>query len=102
MTLMVSLPALLNVAALLFMLFFVYGIIGMQVFGNVKFGEQIGPHANFRYVSNAMLLMFRVITGENWNRVMADCRVQPPACTNYETEMDGYYLPNDCGSEYGA
>ena len=45
---MVSLPALLNVAALLFMLFFVYGIIGMQIFGNVKFGEQLGPHANFR------------------------------------------------------
>ena len=49
-----------------------------------------------------MLLMFRVITGENWNRVMNDCRVQPPLCTNYETEVEGYYLPNDCGSEYGA
>jgi len=104
-TLLISLPAMINVATLLFLLFFLYAIIGMQMFGNVKFGTEhgLGQHANFRYFGNSMLLLFRVITGENWNLIMKDCMVAWPECTPYATEdVDGMYLPNDCGSEYGS
>ena len=104
-TLLISLPAMMNVATLLFLLFFLYAIIGMQIFGNVKFGTDhgIGQHANFRYFGNAMMLLFRVITGENWNLLMKDCQVEEPFCTPYaRTDIDGMYLPNDCGSQYGA
>ena len=101
-TLLVSLPALLNVAAILFLLFFLYAIIGVQLFGNIKYGQQMGPHANFRSFGAAMQLLFRVLTGGNWNLLMADCMVMPPACTPLAEDISGYYLPDDCGSHAGA
>jgi len=101
-TLFASIPALLNVGAMLFLLFFLYAIIGMQLWANVKFGMQLGPHANFREFGTAMLLLFRFLTGENWNLIMLDCMVEPPHCTPYKTDLAGFFLPDDCGSEWLA
>lgn len=74
-----NMPALVNVSTLLFLVMFVYGVIGVQLFADVKLGENLDEHANFRSISYAMLALFRFTTGEAWNDVMYDLMVQPVA-----------------------
>jgi len=97
-TLFISLPAMFNISCLLVLVIFIWAIIGMQIFANLKFGNVIDAHVNFRTFSSSMLLLVRCITGENWNVIMHDCMITFPDCTNYSRELDGFWLPNDCGS----
>jgi len=82
-TLLMSLPALFNVASLLFLAFFIFAVLGMSQFANIKFGEHLTTQANFRYFDSSLLLLTRMVTGEAWNSIMHDCMVQPPTCTNF-------------------
>ena len=43
-----ALPALFNVFSMLFLNFFVFAILGMTLFGNVKYGGALNNNANFR------------------------------------------------------
>jgi hypothetical protein len=57
------------------MLFFLYAIIGMQIFGNIRL-DPTGPinrHNNFQNFPQAVLLLFRCATGENWQEIMRGC-----------------------------
>ena len=74
-TLVISLPGLVNIGSLLFLLCFVYAVLGMQLFGKVKFGENLNEHANFRNFGNSMLILLRMVTGEAWNAIMYDAMV---------------------------
>ena len=49
------------VGLLMFMLFFVYAIIGMQLFGNIELdsGTALERHNHFRTFLQAILLLFR-------------------------------------------
>ena len=71
-----SLPALGNVAAVLFVVLFIYSIIGMNIFGRVKPQQFLDEHANFQTFPRAILMLLRFSTGENWNSVMYDCMVE--------------------------
>ena len=42
-----------------------------------------------------MLLLFRIVTGEDWNRVLHDCMQKPPACS-YD-KKDNYW-ETSCGN----
>ena len=57
------------------MLFFIYAIIGMQMFGNIKLDEdtEINHKNNFRNIASASMLLFRVATGEAWQLIMLAC-----------------------------
>ncbi|CAL8071002.1 unnamed protein product [Calicophoron daubneyi] len=70
-----SIKALPYVCLLMAMLFFIYCIIGMQVFGNIRTDpfSQLHTHNNFKTFSNGLLLLFRCATGENWQEIMMDC-----------------------------
>jgi len=74
-TLIISLPGLINIGALLFLLCFVYAVLGMNLFGKVKFGENLNEHANFTNFGNSILILLRMVTGEAWNAIMYDCMV---------------------------
>jgi hypothetical protein len=72
-TLVSSLPALGNIAAVLCLFFFIYAVIGMNLFGMMKYGQYLSRYANFSNVGIALLTLFRMITGENWDGLMQDC-----------------------------
>eukprot|EP00656_Telonema_subtile_P003728 TRINITY_DN11687_c0_g2_i8.p1 TRINITY_DN11687_c0_g2~~TRINITY_DN11687_c0_g2_i8.p1 ORF type:complete len:2048 (+),score=517.82 TRINITY_DN11687_c0_g2_i8:88-6231(+) len=124
-TLLLSLPALFNVTCLLFLVYFIFSILGMTFWANIKFNEAIFSQAHFRTFPDALLMLARMTTGEQWNVMMRDCFVQPPDCTDYwGSSTDGwatdlgrtisnvefeytdpvglgtytYWLPNDCGN----
>uniref|UniRef100_A0A8B9TJS0 Voltage-dependent L-type calcium channel subunit alpha n=1 Tax=Anas platyrhynchos TaxID=8839 RepID=A0A8B9TJS0_ANAPL len=61
-----SFQALPYVALLIVMLFFIYAVIGMQMFGKIAMvdGTQINRNNNFQTFPQAVLLLFRCATGE--------------------------------------
>lgn len=88
-----SLPALANVTSLLAVLLFVYAILGVQLFWRVAYSSHITPYANFSSVGWALLTLFRVVTGDEWNGLMHDYLVTeelyPERCSAAE---------DNCGS----
>uniref|UniRef100_A0A8B9VL38 Voltage-dependent L-type calcium channel subunit alpha n=1 Tax=Anas zonorhyncha TaxID=75864 RepID=A0A8B9VL38_9AVES len=70
-----SFQALPYVALLIAMLFFIYAVIGMQVFGKVAMRDnnQINRNNNFQTFPQAVLLLFRCATGEAWQEIMLAC-----------------------------
>ena len=69
-TLIGSLPALLNVASLLLLIWFVYAVLGVHLFRDCPDGPFLNRHFNFRTLPNAYMLMFRYTTGEDFNGFM--------------------------------
>ncbi|KAI0988337.1 hypothetical protein GJ496_002524, partial [Pomphorhynchus laevis] len=70
-----SFQALPYVFLLIVMLFFVYAVIGMQIFGKILISEEtnINKNNNFQTFAHALLLLFRCATGESWQEVMLAC-----------------------------
>lgn len=88
-----ALASLVHVGAVILLVFFVFAVVGMKMFGLVRrgpFGTSTGidSHSNFERLDTAMLLLTRMMTGGNWGDVMDSCSVQPPFCTPQI---------NDCG-----
>ncbi|XP_060095769.1 voltage-dependent L-type calcium channel subunit alpha-1D isoform X3 [Heteronotia binoei] len=94
-----SFQALPYVALLIAMLFFIYAVIGMQVFGKVALrdGTQINRNNNFQTFPQAVLLLFRCATGEAWQEIMLAC--MPGKLCDAESD----YNPGEeytCGSNF--
>ncbi|XP_067244933.1 calcium channel, voltage-dependent, P/Q type, alpha 1A subunit, b [Chanodichthys erythropterus] len=70
-----SFKALPYVCLLIAILFFIYAIIGMQLFGNLKLDDEtaVNDHNNFRTFIMALMLLFRSATGEAWHEIMLAC-----------------------------
>ncbi|BES93887.1 voltage-gated ion channel [Nesidiocoris tenuis] len=77
----------------MFLLVFFYALAGTILFGTVKYGEGIGRRANFESPVTGVAMLFRIVTGEDWNKIMHDCMVQPPFCTPADN-----YWETDCGN----
>ncbi|XP_026668925.1 muscle calcium channel subunit alpha-1 isoform X5 [Ceratina calcarata] len=73
-----SFQALPYVALLIIMLFFIYAVIGMQVFGKIAIDDEtsINRNNNFQSFPQAVLVLFRSATGEAWQEIMMDCTAQ--------------------------
>ena len=93
-TLVMSFPSLINIGGLLFLLMFVYGVLGMNIFGKVKFGEHLNEQANFRDFGMSLMLLLRTVTGEAWNAIMYDCMNTSDCDSNVDCEIG-----ECCGSE---
>lgn len=70
-----SFQALPYVALLILMLFFIYAVIGMQVFGKIALDDETEIHRNnnFQTFPQAILVLFRSATGEAWQLIMLAC-----------------------------
>eukprot|EP00602_Paraphysomonas_sp_CaronLab_P008605 CAMPEP_0185034492 /NCGR_PEP_ID=MMETSP1103-20130426/24443_1 /TAXON_ID=36769 /ORGANISM="Paraphysomonas bandaiensis, Strain Caron Lab Isolate" /LENGTH=1644 /DNA_ID=CAMNT_0027571169 /DNA_START=197 /DNA_END=5132 /DNA_ORIENTATION=+ len=91
-TLLLTLPGLGNIAALLTLLFFIYAVMGVQLFAKVQFNDEYNEHANFRDFGIAMISLLRFSTGENWNGFLYDAARRMPGC-----EDDPDYDSQKCG-----
>ncbi|XP_056896562.1 voltage-dependent L-type calcium channel subunit alpha-1D-like isoform X3 [Takifugu flavidus] len=67
-----SLQALPYVGLLIAMIFFIYAVIGMQMFGKVAVDDNtnINRNCNFQTFFMAVLVLFRCATGEQWQEIM--------------------------------
>ncbi|CAM9579129.1 unnamed protein product [Lampetra fluviatilis] len=94
-----SFKALPYVCLLITMLFFIYAIVGMQVFGNIKLVEEnaVSRHNNFQTFLQALMLLFRSATGEAWQEIMVACKSGQP-CEGYPGGPPPD--PTGCGSDF--
>ena len=83
-----------NLLATWFVLFLVYAIAFTQTFGLTRFGDNGDGNINFRTVPKALILLFRMSSGEGWNQIMNDYSSATPYCTIGNSYYDG-----DCGSD---
>ncbi|XP_077400380.1 voltage-dependent L-type calcium channel subunit alpha-1C isoform X3 [Vanacampus margaritifer] len=95
-----SFQALPYVALLIVMLFFIYAVIGMQMFGKIALQDhtQINRNNNFQTFPQAVLLLFRCATGEAWQEIMLACKPYRP-CEKGSTN-ENVSTPEDCGSQF--
>ena len=98
-TMVLSTPSLVNVAALLALIVFIYSCLGVHLFTYVAHGGfdavnmhgYLTPQRNFYDVSSTGLLLFQCITGDGWAGLMSDAMLDPASghCT---------LAAGDCGS----
>ncbi|KAL7638969.1 UNVERIFIED_CONTAM: hypothetical protein RMT77_010503 [Armadillidium vulgare] len=91
-----SFQALPYVALLILLLFFIYGVVGMQVFGKIALdsGTEIHRHNNFQTFFQAVMVLFRSATGEAWQEIMLSCLPPDAKCDPHSEEKSA----STCGS----
>jgi len=90
-----SLPAVANLAGVLLLLFFIYGIGAVELFGSlcltstgdvdtepnrcsiISEDDKLDRHASFENLGLALLTLFRICTNDNWAEVMRACAASP-------------------------
>ncbi|XP_077123185.1 voltage-dependent L-type calcium channel subunit alpha-1C isoform X9 [Ranitomeya variabilis] len=97
-----SFQALPYVALLIVMLFFIYAVIGMQVFGKIALNDttDINRNNNFQTFPQAVLLLFRCATGEAWQEIMLACL--PNKKCDPESEVHRNDDDYTCGSSFAV
>lgn len=95
-TILASIPAMFNVILLLMLFMFIFACVAMNLFANVKHGENLSGDANFMTFFMAFNTMWRMSTGESFNGVMHDTRITPPICSYKEGGMVDPKIGN-CG-----
>jgi voltage-dependent calcium channel N type alpha-1B len=70
-----SIKALPYVCLLIAMLFFLYAVVGMQVYGNIRLDSEtpMNRQNNLQNFPQATILLFRCATGESWQEIMRAC-----------------------------
>ena len=80
-TILFAIRSLFNIFMLLVLIFFIYSVLGVFLFGNVNEGIIISRYTNFNNFGNAMITLLRISTGEEWNRIMEDCQLTGIECS---------------------
>eukprot|EP00931_Biecheleriopsis_adriatica_P119863 TRINITY_DN9503_c0_g1_i1.p1 TRINITY_DN9503_c0_g1~~TRINITY_DN9503_c0_g1_i1.p1 ORF type:complete len:1886 (-),score=426.27 TRINITY_DN9503_c0_g1_i1:127-5784(-) len=87
MALLLSLPKLMNVTLILFLLLILYSILGVSLFSTAKLVETLNVHGQFQSFPWAFITLFRASTGEAWNEIMHDLS---------KSEVDFYRMGTWC------
>ncbi|XP_035662880.1 sodium channel protein type 4 subunit alpha-like isoform X5 [Branchiostoma floridae] len=69
-SLLVSLPALVNIGLLLFLIMFIYAIFGMMNFAHCKRMQGLNEVINFETFFNSIILLFQVCTSAGWDGIL--------------------------------
>ena len=75
-TLSQAIPEVFNLSLLIFLIFFIYASLGVDLYSSFdctyEVCEGLSHHANFKHFGMALLTLFRVFTGDNWNDILKD------------------------------
>ena len=102
-TVMLMMPLIGNVGLIIGIIIVIYGNIGMNIFGTVPYRNSIIRTNNFRNFVSSSLVLFRVISGEDWNEIMNevayhDCRNK--SSSEYLNDFYCYYYNVTCYDNY--
>ncbi|KAI6220279.1 Sodium leak channel non-selective protein [Aphelenchoides besseyi] len=98
LTVVMSMFRSLFIIAAMALLVLFYAYTGVILFGMVRYGQAVSKHVNFRSGSEALVVLFRSLTGEDWNDIMHDMS-QSTFC---HRKPGANYWETDCGNQYGA
>ncbi|CAF1490715.1 unnamed protein product [Adineta ricciae] len=76
-TVIEAFPQVGNLSLLFFLIFFIFAALGVELFGKIHCTDEqpcegLNKHANFQNFGVALLTLYRVATGDNWNAIMTD------------------------------
>ena len=96
-------PSIGNVGLIIGIIIVIYGNIGMNLFGTLPYRNSIIRTNNFRNFVSSSLVLFRVISGEDWNEIMNevayhDCRNK--SSSEYLNDFYCYYYNVTCYDNY--
>lgn len=97
--LMSTLPAVGNIAILLFLALYVYSVLGTALFAKTKLHDLITQELNFRSFGNSMITLITFSTGEGWNDVMYDLTFNAVNCEqdpSYDAKFCGFSSSSSC------
>jgi len=107
-TFIVSLPAMANVGGLLFLLLYLYSVLGVYLFSEVTLNGFFTANQNFSNFTSAFLTMFVVATGDGWGYIMNAAMVTNDLMTvciespTYQDYVNNGYETIGCGNAWGA
>ncbi|NWY67151.1 SCN5A protein, partial [Erithacus rubecula] len=78
--LLMSLPALVNIGLLLFLIMFIYAIVGMANFACLHLDGGIDDIFNFQTFCGSILCLFQITTSAGWDTLLAPVLKGPGAC----------------------
>ncbi|NXH82263.1 SCN5A protein, partial [Edolisoma coerulescens] len=78
--LLMSLPALVNIGLLLFLIMFIYAIVGMANFACLRSEDGIDNIFNFQTFCGSILCLFQITTSAGWDGLLAPVLKQSDAC----------------------
>ena len=70
-----------NFSLIVLLVIFIYALLGMQIFGGkFAFGEDgiDHPRTNFDTLLDAIMTVFQILTGEDWNKVWCSVNDSKP------------------------
>jgi len=99
-TFLKSFQALPWVGLLIALIFFIYGVVGMQMFGRIAKDDDTDIHRNnnFQTFFWSLLILFRSATGEAWQEIMLSCISSPDVQCDEASDDAG--KPEGCGSNF--
>ena len=98
--LIISLPALINIGLLLFLIIFIYGIFGMNLFMNVAYSNVgLTKEFNFENIYRSIITLFPLCTSGGWSVLLDSITHEgPPFCNPNATATSSQLTKGDCGS----
>ncbi|CAF0755497.1 unnamed protein product [Brachionus calyciflorus] len=101
--LFISLPASFNIGILLALIMFIYSILGMNFFSNVKLLNGLTETQNFQTFGKSMITLFRVSTGAGWNELLLGLSINNTdpgvSCSDsFDFQTTNTYEANGCGN----
>ncbi|KAF8321114.1 hypothetical protein DL93DRAFT_1599778 [Clavulina sp. PMI_390] len=90
-TAVASLPVIVKLFSLWIVMFLLFAIADMEVFGLTRWNSSETYNQNFRSLDKALVMLAFMSTGEGWNGYMHDYATSYPYCTSTPTGTD-------CGS----
>lgn len=74
-SLLVILPSIANVGSLMMLMFFIFAVIGMNMFSGIIHQDYINQNSNFMNFGMSLVVLIRCATGENWNLIMKELAI---------------------------
>jgi hypothetical protein len=91
-TLVLSVLPSINLCFLLGLMIFMYSIIGMQMFGQIPYGEFINKNDKFNDVFSSSRLLFQIATGQDFMNLVSELsQVAPDAVLGSFTFVCSFY-----------
>ncbi|XP_052697754.1 sodium channel protein para-like isoform X11 [Crassostrea angulata] len=97
-SLAVSLPALFNIALLLFLVMFIYATFGMSFFMHVKHQYGIDDCFNFETFFRSMIYLFQMCTSAGWDGALAGITNEEDCIKETVRFDNGTTIYSDCGN----
>ena len=102
---MIAMPSILNVGGLLFLIIYIYAILGIQLFAKNMLADNLNSHANFQSMHKAFITLLRAATGEAWDVIRNDLSQEKSLLyqCKFEHEImdENRFEPIECGNAIG-